>query len=417
MASNEHYALQASAVALYNQSVDDGVFQDETRKLFEFLITGRWGDGEKVAGDFHLSCELDRDAPRTIKFMDAKSDGGKPRVLKPSKWLQYINRQFEFGLDPKAIEYMATSLGEILPAKWGFDFELIRGEPIIEAYQSITHSCMTKALTLNFYVDNPETVGLLKIMKDGAAVGRALLWTLEDGSKFLDRIYPNSGAHVEETLKYAVRQGWVTRSDQRAPRDLSSRQKIPTTALLNNVRSESQTAANSMGPFPFLDTFNYMCHSRDRKHVRLSNRPRDGFVPVQDPRKAYRGQFYCELSDGWFDEGLKYEGFVHQADGTSRKVQARMDKIKSGGKRFVSVNDELYEMGHPELATYKGRHVLRSELVVPAGFPDGQVRHVGECMRLADGNYICTEDVSKLSYVPNGNADGNATFVFVRQGE
>lgn len=397
MASNEHYLLQQFVVALHNQSVDDGRFHEETMRLVEFVLTGCWGEGNKVTEDFHLTCELDSETPRTIAFIDLKNQ--ERRIFKPSKWLQYLDRQFSLGLDPKAIEYMATTLGEVLPAKWGFDIEIVEGEDLIDGY-NITHSCMTRSPALQFYADNPEVVKLVKVLKDGQPHGRALLWTLEDDSLYLDRIYPNQGTHVEALLKHAAKQGWRTRENQSADRSVVQRNHaIPPTKLLKHPEDDSAKYQNSMGPLPFLDTFVFMCHDKSQREFRLSSWERPGYVAAGAVRTQYRDMFFCELSLGWYSTHLRFSGFVHLANGETKKVTANIENIRQGitGK-IVMINDDLYEQDHPEVTRHKGEWVLRKELITPVGFPEGKVFHIRECSRLADGHYFPMEALSDLEW-------------------
>ncbi len=60
-------------------------------------------------------------------------------------------------------------------------------------------SCMTWKGAVDLYEDNPENVSLL--FNTGGA--RGLLWTLDDGTVFLDRVYPDNGTGRRALTNYA----------------------------------------------------------------------------------------------------------------------------------------------------------------------------------------------------------------------
>ena len=106
-------------------------------------------------------------------------------------------------------------------------FEIIRGEKIGWWYDNknykeikgtLGNSCMAGGPKRWFdvYCSNPDTIGLL-ILKSEAdenkLMGRALLWKLDDGSMFLDRIYTAKDSDVTLFREYAKSKGWYTRSD------------------------------------------------------------------------------------------------------------------------------------------------------------------------------------------------------------
>jgi hypothetical protein len=85
----------------------------------------------------------------------------------------------------------------------------VYGQGVYDAYQTGPDSCMKGENYVDFYSENPEKVGLLKIMKWGKYYGRALLWNLDDGRKLLDRIYPSDGGHhVSYAIEVAKACGW-----------------------------------------------------------------------------------------------------------------------------------------------------------------------------------------------------------------
>jgi hypothetical protein len=86
-------------------------------------------------------------------------------------------------------------------------FEVVKGAEIEKRYlessfvnksdytgnDSLHGSCMRKpgcAGFFNIYIENPDVCELLVMLdKEGKTMGRALLWTLDDGKRYMDRVY------------------------------------------------------------------------------------------------------------------------------------------------------------------------------------------------------------------------------------
>lgn len=104
-------------------------------------------------------------------------------------------------------------------------FETVTGSQIGHFYNSkqyqanmgsLGSSCM-KSVQSNYfdiYMNNPEVCQLviLKSQEDPELiVGRALLWTLRGGEKFLDRIYTNQDSDVQLFKDWAKENGWCSK--------------------------------------------------------------------------------------------------------------------------------------------------------------------------------------------------------------
>ena len=96
-------------------------------------------------------------------------------------------------------------------------WRLVKGEKIELAYKHAIgySSCMTgsSAEYTRIYTENPEKVSMLILEPK---VARALVWQTEEGNILLDRIYPNSGQHIEKFNHYAETQGWLIRENNYA---------------------------------------------------------------------------------------------------------------------------------------------------------------------------------------------------------
>jgi hypothetical protein len=101
-------------------------------------------------------------------------------------------------------------------------FELVSGESIGHWYSqahyyerkgTLGSSCMASVPSSYFdiYIENPNVCQLLilKSKEDTTKIsGRALLWTIRDGKKFLDRVYTINDSDVNLFREYAKENGW-----------------------------------------------------------------------------------------------------------------------------------------------------------------------------------------------------------------
>jgi hypothetical protein len=122
---------------------------------------------------------------------------------------------------------------------------------------TLRSSCMRYDETmpyLDFYTTVPNVSMVIYTSEDDKLLGRALLWSFEDGT-FMDRIY-GSAPTQNSFLTYASENGWYTREEQsfRNPTHWVDPEGEPVTrkvqiALLNEPE---------WNLFPYLDTFSYV---------------------------------------------------------------------------------------------------------------------------------------------------------------
>jgi hypothetical protein len=78
---------------------------------------------------------------------------------------------------------------------------------------SLNNSCMRYIKCQKFfdiYVKNPEVCRMLILEEDGKLNARTLIWTLQDGKIFMDRVYSVYDSDIEIFKNYASDNGWVT---------------------------------------------------------------------------------------------------------------------------------------------------------------------------------------------------------------
>jgi hypothetical protein len=102
-------------------------------------------------------------------------------------------------------------------------FKVVEGEDIRKWYHEnmyessnggqLANSCMRYPKCQDFldiYTENPQVCKLLIFTpNEGKLSGRALLWTLENGKKYMDRIYTNKDSYDNLFLKWANENGYT----------------------------------------------------------------------------------------------------------------------------------------------------------------------------------------------------------------
>ena len=182
---------------------------------------------------------------------------------------RYIRRRFPTLEVSDAVLNNFTNLVVSCNPKADENIKVISGNAIVKAYQNEVggHSCMTgynnDETPVIIYEEN-DCVRML-IYEDSETVARALLWTTDDGTTVLDRIYPNYGAHVETMQRYAAQQGWVYRLDASAPSNSG--------VDLSDNRKYSVTVTSKSERWPYMDTFRFAVAVGNQSKATLYNYP------------------------------------------------------------------------------------------------------------------------------------------------
>jgi hypothetical protein len=146
-------------------------------------------------------------------------------------------------------------------------FEVVTGDDIVKWYNyknylerkgTMGASCMSDVpgRWLEIYSANPKQVSLVILRsteRDDRIVGRALLWTLDDGKKFMDRIYTMKDSDVETFRDFAKENAWYSKclngstpnGEAFGPK---GREKLKLVVHLDK---------KDYGNYPYLDTLKY----------------------------------------------------------------------------------------------------------------------------------------------------------------
>jgi len=195
---------------------------------------------------------------------------------------RYINRLLDLYLGDDPIErrrYTASDVEKFVNKFIGLMeykqnaldyFRIITGGEIKHWYLSdnysgqtgqLGQSCMRHKICQEFfdiYLDNPNVCQLLIFVDmNDKLLGRALLWKLEDGSKFMDRIYTTRDSNIDLFVKWGKENGYTKHYERTSNNNLS-------------VKVEPKDYAQ----YPFMDTFKYY-------------KPEDGILSNKQLEKPY----------------------------------------------------------------------------------------------------------------------------------
>ena len=151
------------------------------------------------------------------------------------------------------------------------NFELVAGRAIVDAFETRIggKSCMTgpDAWKTVIYSANPDVKMLLFSDQDFSA--RALVWETDCGETLIDRIYPNSGYHVDAIHRWAEQRGWWHRAHQSLPDgDVHF-------ILGDDIRSDFTVTLKHDGIFPYFDSLRYGTQDGAVVNLSAENRRND----------------------------------------------------------------------------------------------------------------------------------------------
>ena len=185
-------------------------------------------------------------------------------------------------------------------------FNIVEGSELIYWYSSrnyadknkgtLANSCMASVPKhyLEIYERNPDVCKLVilydesgkigdSVYKSELITGRALLWTLRNGDKFLDRIYTTNDSDVDLFKKFAQKNNWWYKKNQNSGDSF--------TIVKGDISDPNPTLivtlSNWSNYFPYLDTLMYFNSSTGE----LSSR-----------QYAVEANYLLQSTSGGFDE-------------------------------------------------------------------------------------------------------------------
>ena len=159
-------------------------------------------------------------------------------------------------------------LGNVLKGKYTFSahIEIVKGEDIRKWYnganyaegntESLRSSCMRHDYCMPYmdiYVENTDNVSMIIARQaDDKIIGRAILWKLDDGRMFCDRIYGND-VTIENLKKYAQDNSYLVKRRQ----TYSDASVLTTTGEVLNDTFTITLKRPESRLYPYMDTMKY----------------------------------------------------------------------------------------------------------------------------------------------------------------
>mgnify|MGYP001567964925 CR=1 FL=1 len=195
---------------------------------------------------------------------------GKERFsdIKAGKIIQKLCDEYEIKASPREVEDFVNKYKAEIKLNTGKDdFKSIKGIDIKKYYNennyyreigTLGNSCMRYdkcAKFFDIYTDNSDKVSLLVLFKDNMVAGRSLIWLLDNGEYFMDRIYCNEDSDIEVFKSYAILNKYFYKDTQ------SSNINVMITNSKRNLELKDMkvTLINfEYKYYPYMDTFLYM---------------------------------------------------------------------------------------------------------------------------------------------------------------
>lgn len=273
------------AYLLINKAIQTGfsyldVGEDDIVKITpEDKIKKLYNSGAKklTYEDFIESLQVDKTGPGyTQNRIAIKLGRMVKRILDDNReyWNKFLSRwrdsydekRTEDELVEELVMQYKAATKKIFDKAFDTRIEMVKGAEIRKWYHqpnyksgkgSIHGSCMRYDACqawFELYEKNPEVCSLL-IYRDSPdkVAMRALLWKLDNGNFYLDRIYAADEPDKTIFINYAKRNGWIAYDTHKGslPSDLKLK--------LNNIEYNK---------FPYMDTFQW--YNRKTKEIRLN---------------------------------------------------------------------------------------------------------------------------------------------------
>lgn len=228
--------------------------------------------------------DVDKDNLEVISYLPAKKFEGDPDSKKGRQSMKVgrILRKLKPSIAEKDLEDLTISYRaafKVIVLGEGKNLDVVTGEDIRYWYSNehyakstyssseLWNSCMSSPGTgkvLNLYCENPDKIALcVYTNEDDKLMARALVWRLDDGEIYMDRIYAVSPEEKKILSDYAEKnkmksyaKGYGNKMEVTLPKEYG--------------RKHRPSTGN-----PYMDTFRLACVTKDNRYY-LSNRAPSG---------------------------------------------------------------------------------------------------------------------------------------------
>lgn len=253
---------------------------------------------------------------------------------------RYVRRQMGVdanALSDKTLEELGRLMcrGTVNEEAIASRIRICRGQEITNWYaKGIAGSCMTgsNAWKTELLARNPDKVRLV-VLDDTV---RALLWTCDDATVVLDRVYPSDCDAVVLLQEWAAAQGYAYRESDKY---------CPGQVLLSDGKTHQVTIRRPVHVYPYLDTFSYGRKVGD--HIILSNDESFGEITFHATNGLHCGLHPCKgcglpllqseaymAADDIYCEDCYHARFFTCAE--CRATEHMCNRIIVGGKPYCS---------------------------------------------------------------------------------
>jgi hypothetical protein len=206
------------------------------------------------------SCDDPRQVSYATAIRDVDNNARRSRC-RMSKFLKGVGRRMGFVVTNEEADRIGELVGNNFPDSYDYEFEIVRGT-VSSVYSSCRGGAMSSCMSgsaskyTKWYDDNPDKVGIVKILQGGEFVGRALIWNTDqtdaygDTAVVVDRVYPcDNGPHTRALHEWCEANGYDYKTCQ-----------SPSDGCLKSNRDDytvTMVPPSLVNTFPYLDTFRY----------------------------------------------------------------------------------------------------------------------------------------------------------------
>ena len=379
----------------------DAIYRASINNVIERLrdsVDHRWGCKD---ADFLWDQYLAMKDSTDVRIALAKAgryllvtDASKGIDKRPTRIAKIVDRYWElaqrrgvYDTKPDYLKEVAAMVAEswskIADLSAVYTHEEMTGDDLVSCYEDI-HSCMAGHNAVAMYAENPDVVkviGVRAIESSGRWEARALIWTLPDGQRYLDRVYPSDGCLAGVYIRQiADNEGWAYRLTD-SPDDDSS-------AGLD--MSQAEVVVKDVGHYPYMDTFIW-CKQVGGGQLKLRIKQPAGYdwhtMQNEDDRPPWEDEnanccSYCderEIDGSWVDDGWVCEYCLNNNFCYSEYLD---QYIHSDSAVYIDRRDDYVYIDDATYCEHSDEYILTEDAVE---------LHDGNCAH-SDDVVMCEDD-------------------------
>lgn len=295
-----------------------------------------------------------------------------------------------------AVQYQSTCDRErktfsILPAS---DIPKVYCHNRESGYGSLNKSCMNDdGSYLTFYTHVPKLQIIVLHNAENELAGRALLWELEDGTKFMDRVYTTQDMYYPMFIDFAQENGFIRKVHYKSYDDKTE------ITLDNGKTSINKTMyirfdVPSGISYPYIDTFTY---GSDRGLTNDSSGEEYSYNNTNGIRNG-DNNVYCEVTNEYIHEDDSV--YIDRGDYADQTVHSDY-AVRIGhywycneGSDVVEVGNTWYKTDSDEIVNIDGEWYPSEDCVYCD--IDSCDYLLEDCVQLHDGEWCLSSDAYKV---------------------